>query len=130
MSARHNKGSKLQIDSTILIGGDELPPLPELHQAIREARPRQRLQVEPPLKVGLGRRLAIAVIGLYQRRLSARVGRKCMLEPSCSRYAALAIAHNGLWRGSREVWWRLRRCRPENEGKIDYPEGVRICPTK
>jgi uncharacterized protein len=88
------------------------------------------MEVEAPTGIGLGRRSIVALIRLYQRHLSKRLERKCMLEPSCSRYAELAIARNGLLRGSSETWRRLRRCRPENEGKIDYPEGVLICHTK
>jgi len=120
----------VEVDSAFVIEGDELPAPAELHRVIRESRSRQRLEVESPARVGFGRRTAIALIRLYQRRLSARLRRKCLLEPSCSRYAELAIAQNGVLRGSSETWQRLHRCRPENEGAIDYPKGVRICLTK
>jgi putative membrane protein insertion efficiency factor len=130
MAPRHDKDSKVEIDSVLVIEGDELPPPAELCRAVREARPRQRLEVEAPARVGFGGRAVIALIRLYQRFLSGRLRRKCLLEPSCSRYAELAIAQNGVLRGSRETWQRLQRCRPENEANIDYPEGVRICLTK
>lgn len=109
---------------------DELPPAAELRRAVRTRRPRQRLEVEPPPPVGPVARVAIYLIHLYQRHLSARLARTCMLEPSCSRYAELAIAHQGVYRGSVATWRRLRRCRPENEGQIDYPEGAVLCHTK
>jgi uncharacterized protein len=122
----HDNGSEVEIDPVLVIEGDELPPPVELHRAIRETRPRQRFEVVSPPRVGFVRRVALALIHLYQRHLSVRLHRKCLLEPSCSRYAELAIAQNGLLRGGREIWRRLHRCRPENEGKIDYPEGVRL----
>ena len=109
---------------------DRLPPPAELRRAVRGARPRQRFAVKPPPPIGFGGRMAIALIRLYQRHLSSRLARRCLLEPSCSRYAELAIAHNGVIAGAVATWRRLHRCRPENEGTIDYPEGVQICPTK
>ena len=109
---------------------DELPSAAELRRALRPSRPRQRLAVEPPPPVVPAARAAIGLIHLYQRHLSARLGRTCLLEPSCSRYAELAIAHQGLLRGVVATWRRLRRCRPENEGQIDYPEGAVLCHTK
>lgn len=130
MPPRRDKDSGVEIDSAFLIEGDELPTATELRRAVRRARPRQRMEIEAPVGVGFGQRSAVALIRLYQRYLSARLKRKCVLEPSCSRYAELAIAQNGLLQGGSETWRRLHRCQPENEGKIDYPEGVRICHTK
>ena len=109
---------------------DELPSAAELRQAVRTRRPRQRLATEPPPPVGPLARAAIGLIHIYQRHLSMRLARTCLLEPSCSRYAELAIAHQGLFKGSIAAWRRLRRCRPENEGQIDYPKGAVLCHTK
>lgn len=109
---------------------DELPPPAALRRALRRARPRQVMAVEATPPAGFARRAAIFLIHLYQRHLSERLARRCLLEPSCSRYAELAVAQNGVWRGTLETWRRLHRCQPDNEGTIDYPEGVRICPTK
>lgn len=127
---RFEGSRKVNIDSAFVIDGDELPLPPELHRLVREARLRQRLEVEAPSPPGRVRRIAIGVIRLYQRHVSGRLPRRCLLEPSCSRYAELAIAHNGVVRGCRETRQRLHRCRSENEGTIDYPKGVRVCLTK
>lgn len=112
----------------MIIDGDCLPPESELKRLIRGDRPRQALPVELPPLASLGwmRRLAIACIRFYQRRISPRLDRHCVLEPSCSRYAEFAIAHNGVIRGSIATARRLHRCRPENEGYVDYPKGVTI----
>jgi putative membrane protein insertion efficiency factor len=71
-----------------------------------------------------GQRAAIRAIRAYRREISPRLGRQCVFDLTCSSYAELAIAQNGLARGTLETWQRLRRCRPENEGQIDYPKGV------
>lgn len=118
------------LGSLALFECEELPPPEKLRKAVRQARPRQVLSVEPVSNVNWLRQLVIALIHLYQRHLSVRLTRRCVLEPSCSRYAELAIAQNGLRRGFIETWHRLHRCMPENEGRIDYPKGVKICPTK
>lgn len=114
--------------SPLIIDGDRLPSEDELKRLVRENRSRQALPVElPPLaSLSRARRAAIACVRFYQRHLSARLDRACVLEPSCSRYAEFAIAHNGVVRGSIATWKRLRRCRPENEGHIDYPKGVSV----
>jgi putative membrane protein insertion efficiency factor len=130
MSLQGDNKNLMEIDAPLVFEGDALPPPAELRRALRTARPRQRLMVEPPAKVGRLRRAAIALIGLYQRFISVRSSRRCVLEPSCSRYAELAIARNGVIAGVIETWHRLHRCRPENEGTIDYPEGVKFCHTK
>lgn len=114
----------VEIDAALMIEEDELPAPAVLRRAVREARPRQRIDIEVTTAGGSGRKVIVAFIRFYQRRLSKRLNRRCVLEPSCSRYAELAITQNGLLRGGRETWRRLRRCRPENEGTIDYPEGV------
>lgn len=130
MSLRRDNDDLIEIDVPVVFEGDELPPPAELRRALRAARPRQRLVAEPPVKIRRGRRVAIALVRFYQRFLSARLSRRCVLEPSCSRYAELAIAQNGVIAGVIATRRRLHRCRPENEGTIDYPEGVKFCHTK
>jgi putative membrane protein insertion efficiency factor len=112
----------------LIIDGDCLPTENELKRLVRENQSRQTLPVELPPLASLSRvrRAAIACIRFYQQHLSAKLDRTCVFEPSCSRYAEFAIAHNGVVRGSIATWKRLRRCRPENEGHIDYPKGVSV----
>ena len=46
--------------------------------------------------------------------------RTCRYYPSCSRYAADAIAKHGLVRGSLKAAWRIVRCNPWSRGGVDY----------
>jgi putative membrane protein insertion efficiency factor len=71
-------------------------------------------------------RSLVAVLRFYQRYLSRRVGRKCVFEPSCSSYAVLAVASNGVKAGGREALDRWRRCRPVSAGGPDYPRGCDV----
>ena len=65
--------------------------------------------VETPL--GVGRRSVIRAIGLYQ---DARSGRPspCRFLPSCSAYAAEAVARHGAVRGGWLALRRVARCHP------------------
>ncbi|MDQ6639932.1 MAG: membrane protein insertion efficiency factor YidD [Pseudomonadota bacterium] len=56
---------------------------------------------------------SLALIGLYQRRVSPRKGYVCALRAqsggrSCSRYAARAIVRAGIWSGALLLRRRLR----------------------
>ncbi len=44
---------------------------------------------------------------------------RCIYLPTCSEYAALAVARFGLWRGSWLALRRLTRCHPWAEGGFD-----------
>jgi putative membrane protein insertion efficiency factor len=59
--------------------------------------------------------LALATLGLYQRHLSPltqRLGLECRFTPSCSRYAHVVIARDGVVRGGWATLKRLARCGP------------------
>lgn len=114
--------------SSLIIEGDRLPPKEELHLLVRAARPRQVAAAElPPLdSLTVSQQLVIRAIRVYQQRISAKLNRRCLLEPSCSRYAEFAVAYQGVFGGAISTWKRLRRCKPANEGSIDYPKGVPV----
>ena len=63
-------------------------------------------------------RLAIGLIRAYQL-ISALLPRACRFYPSCSQYAAEAIAAHGILRGSQLALWRVARCHPWNSGGVD-----------
>ena len=69
--------------------------------------------------------VAIAGIHFYQRRVSplaARAGIRCRFTPTCSRYAEIVIAKDGVVRGSWESLKRVARCGPWTpDGTIDLP---------
>lgn len=72
-------------------------------------------------------RLLSAVVGgamrglirVYQLTLSPLIGPVCRFEPSCSRYAAEAIARHGPLRGGWLAAHRLCRCHPWGGSGLD-----------
>ncbi len=68
------------------------------------------------------RSAVIAPIRLYQRLISPALPRRCKYEPTCSRYAVLAIRRYGILRGLILAGWRLLRCNPWSHGGHDPVE--------
>ena len=68
-------------------------------------------------------RLLLALIAFYRRWLSpplhAFSTARCKFVPTCSEYAAVAIATHGPLRGSALALWRLLRCHPFSPGGLD-----------
>jgi putative membrane protein insertion efficiency factor len=64
-------------------------------------------------------RLLLALIRVYQRLLSPLLGGHCRFHPTCSVYAAEAIAAHGAGRGSWLAIRRIARCHPWNPGGVD-----------
>jgi uncharacterized protein len=62
------------------------------------------------------------MIGLYQRRISRWLPRRCKYEPTCSAYAVAAIRRFGLLRGTVLATWRILRCNPFSHGGYDPVE--------
>lgn len=61
---------------------------------------------------GVGARVAVAAIGVYQKLVSPLLGRNCRFSPTCSAYAAEAVGRFGLRRGGLLALRRLGRCQP------------------
>jgi len=69
------------------------------------------------------KRALLTTIGIYQRRISPALPRRCRYEPSCSSYAVEAIGRFGVLRGSLLAAWRLLRCNPFSHGGFDPVPG-------
>jgi uncharacterized protein len=68
-------------------------------------------------------RLLLALLAFYRRWLSPALhsinAGGCKYVPTCSEYAAIAIATHGPLRGSALAAWRLLRCHPFAHGGFD-----------
>src|SRR3954467_14933971 len=64
--------------------------------------------------------VAVMILRWYRNMRPAAIGQRCVWDPSCSRYAELAIRQHGALRGLFATMSRLLRCRPA-KGGIDLP---------
>lgn len=63
--------------------------------------------------------LLLAALRGYKRFVSPLRAPACRYVPSCSDYAAEAIALHGAWFGSLLAAWRIIRCNPFSRGGLD-----------
>jgi uncharacterized protein len=67
-------------------------------------------------------------LGQYKRWISPMLPPACRYVPSCSEYAAEAVARYGVVRGGALAAWRLVRCNPFVKGGYDpVPQRVDSC---
>jgi putative membrane protein insertion efficiency factor len=68
-------------------------------------------------------RILLAILAFYRRWLSPALHSLgpggCRFVPTCSEYAATAIATHGPVRGGVLAVWRLLRCHPFGRGGLD-----------
>ena len=63
----------------------------------------------------------VLAIRAYQRVISPLLPASCRFAPTCSEYAAQALAQHGVGRGLRLALFRLLRCHPFRAGGYDPP---------
>ena len=73
-------------------------------------------------------RVLLAVVGFYQRAISPALPPRCRFEPTCSAYAAEAVAVHGAGRGSWLALRRLLKCAPWHPGGLDLVPPARTVP--
>ena len=63
----------------------------------------------------------LATLGLkfYKGFISPAVPASCRFVPTCSEYAAEAVARHGFFRGAALAAWRVVRCNPLARGGYD-----------
>jgi putative membrane protein insertion efficiency factor len=84
---------------------------------VRDAEPQRAPRFGRASRVA--RSLVSAPIVAYQRVISPGLPRRCRYEPTCSRYAAQAVADYGILKGLVLAGWRLLRCNPWSRGGYD-----------
>jgi putative component of membrane protein insertase Oxa1/YidC/SpoIIIJ protein YidD len=65
-------------------------------------------------------RYSLMSLRWYRRVRPASIGQRCVFDPSCSRYAELALRKRGAFKGLAAIIGRLHRCKPGNGG-TDLP---------
>lgn len=65
------------------------------------------------------KKIPLAAIRFYQRRMSSAAVPSCRFQPTCSQYAYDAIETWGTLRGIGLGVWRILRCNPLNDGGFD-----------
>ncbi|MEX1014190.1 MAG: membrane protein insertion efficiency factor YidD [Candidatus Paceibacterota bacterium] len=73
-------------------------------------------QLEIPSKP-IWLKIFVTMIRFYQKRISGKLGNRCVFDPSCSHYSEMAYREKGFINGTKLTVNRLYRCRPENGGK-------------
>ncbi len=61
----------------------------------------------------------LATLRGYKRFVSPGLSASCRFVPTCSDYAAEAVARHGVFFGSTLAAWRLVRCNPFSQGGLD-----------
>lgn len=67
------------------------------------------------------KKLLIACVMFYRKRISPHTKPSCRFIPTCSQYAVEAIETHGAARGLGLAIWRILRCNPFNKGDIYDP---------
>ena len=63
--------------------------------------------------------LAVPLLKLYKRLISPLLPASCRYVPTCSEYAAEAVARHGAIHGIALAVWRILRCNPLARGGYD-----------
>lgn len=74
----------------------------------------------PERAAPVGARVLLLLVRFYIVFLSPFFGGACKFYPSCSNYAAEAIARHGARRGLALAMRRLLRCHPFTRGGVDF----------
>ena len=103
-----------------------------LQQANAEAARMRSSGPQPaPAKPDCMTRILLALLAFYRRWLSPALHSLspggCRYLPTCSEYAAIAIATHGPLRGVALAAWRLLRCHPFSRGGLDPVPPGRDC---
>jgi putative membrane protein insertion efficiency factor len=82
--------------------------------------------VAASLQTAGAERVTLGAIGFYRAHgspLMRHLGAECRFQPTCSRYAEMAVRKYGVPRGLLKTTWRIARCNPltSRVGEVDNP---------
>ncbi len=70
------------------------------------------------------KRLLLAIVRFYRKRISPLTKPCCRFIPTCSEYALIAIERYGAWKGGWLALKRICRCHPFHRGEHDFYDPV------
>ena len=70
------------------------------------------------------KRLLLAIVRFYRKRISPLTRPSCRFIPTCSEYALVAIERYGAWKGGWLTLKRLSRCHPFHTGEHEFYDPV------
>ena len=70
------------------------------------------------------KRLLLAIVRFYRKRISPLTKPCCRFIPTCSEYALTAIERYGAWKGGWLALRRICRCHPFHRGEHDFYDPV------
>ena len=70
------------------------------------------------------KRLLLAIVRFYRKRISPLTKPSCRFIPTCSEYALIAIERYGAWKGGWLALKRLCRCHPFHRGEHEFYDPV------
>ena len=70
------------------------------------------------------KRLLLAIVRFYRKRISPLTRPCCRFIPTCSEYALIAIERYGAWKGGWLALKRICRCHPFHRGEHDFYDPV------
>ncbi|MCL2125781.1 MAG: membrane protein insertion efficiency factor YidD [Oscillospiraceae bacterium] len=65
------------------------------------------------------KRVMIALVLFYRKRISPASAPRCRFAPTCSAYALEALEKYGALKGGSMALWRILRCNPFSKGGYD-----------
>jgi putative membrane protein insertion efficiency factor len=78
-----------------------------------------------PADLSLAQRIALGLLRSYRVMFSSMYAGSCRFHPSCSEYAAEAVARFGVVRGCFLAARRLARCNPFGASGLDQVPSAR-----
>lgn len=121
MDASSKRGTRLEVNGDVYECNVDPIHMPTIQRILKRSTSGDELVsalAVPDRPVWLS--VVVRVLRFYRKRISARLGNRCVFEPSCSHYSEYAFRKKGFSKGFVLTIHRLIRCRP-GAGGVDWP---------